>query len=100
LNVIDLEDQLELLFGVFRFRAKTQYPWLPSNAGVTASTLPILVKKRERAMKPAELTGEVVVFDQGRGQSDTISLAAFFTKENHKERTLPVFYVKKMLCDS
>jgi hypothetical protein len=48
----------------------------------------------------AELTGEAVVFNQRGGQGDTVSLTAFFTKENHGERTLLIFYVKNLLCHS
>ena len=43
----------------------------------------------------AELTGEAVVFNQRGGQGDTVSLTAFFTKENHGERTLLIFLCQK-----
>lgn len=46
-------------------------------------------------MKLAELTGKAIFFDQGGGQGDIISLTAFFTKENHGERTLLIFLSKK-----
>lgn len=48
-------------------------------------------------MKLAELTGKAIFFDQGGGQSDIISLTAFFTKENHGERTLLIFYQKNVV---
>ena len=76
---LDVSDQLKVLFRVFRFRTETHYPRFPCDTGIFAGGLPILIKEGDRAVTD-RWSG---CFRSGTGSDDTVSLTAFFTKENH-----------------
>ena len=91
LNFSYFKNKSQSLLLMLGFRSEAKEFRFPCNAGITARALPVLIKKGKRAVESAELTGEAVIFDQGRGQGNTVSLTAFFTKENHRERALLTF---------
>ncbi|MCI5148074.1 MAG: diguanylate cyclase [Candidatus Electrothrix sp. MAN1_4] len=62
-SILYLKGKLETLFLVNEFRVQLQYIRFPGNAGIAASALSFLIKKRERTMKMTKLTGKTVTFN-------------------------------------